>query len=119
MNKIVGVIVGLLILVGAIVLSIGTWHLEWFVKEANTNKESEIYQKSYGRQSALVQIIVDDVSELSDIDVAILKADASSKGPLMAQRKALVDRICSNNTLLTGTIELTGNTAVTVAKECQ
>jgi hypothetical protein len=119
MNKIwiaVGSIFAIILIAA---LSFGAWHLDWFVKEANTNKQAEIYQDSYGRQSALSQAIIDDVSELTDIDVAITKADAASKGPLIAQRKALVDRICSNNTLITGTIELTGNTAVVVARECE
>lgn len=98
-------------------LAVGTWHLDWFVREANTNRQSEVYQQSYGRQSSLVQAVTDDVAEVSDLDVVITQSPATAD-QLRAQRKAIIGRICSNAGLLTGTIPLPANAASFVAKEC-
>lgn len=115
MNKVGAVFAAVGVVALVVLLAIGAWHLGWFVKKADTNRESEVYQNSYGRQSALVQTVTDDVSEIADLDVTI----ATNPSPqLSAQRKALTDRVCSNAGLLTGTVPLSSSAAAFVAKEC-
>lgn len=103
-TKRVAAIVGGVILV--IALCIAAWQLNWFVAEKNQNRQAEINAKSYNRQSSLVTEIVRDIR------------DAETPNIPAAQRAAIVNRICDDSALLTGTIQLSISTQRFINKEC-
>jgi hypothetical protein len=95
--------------IGAVIVSvavlIGLFFLGWWVKEFATNRNAEILQDSYGRQNALVEQILNDISE--------------AEGDIPAnQRIAIVDVICDAEAKLTGSIELPIRAQTFINKEC-
>lgn len=85
---------------------VGGWLGGWWLKEESVNRNAEIRQDSFGLQNALVEQILDDISE----------AQADNLPP--AQRVAVVDIICDSASKLTGSIQLPDNASAFISKEC-
>jgi len=102
--------IGAVLLIAA--LGIGAWQLGWFVEAKNTNKRTEINDKSQGRQQALTSKVLRDIRTVRDIDTQD-QTDA-----VKAQRQAFVDEICDNAALLTGNVTLSPSAQGFIDQEC-
>ena len=98
-------VVGIAVTVALV--AVGIYLGSWWVMRDSTNRDAGIRQDSYGRQSALVEAILDDIRE----------ADAPATP--QAQRVAIVTIICDNAAKLTGSIELPYSAQNFINKECK
>lgn len=96
-------VVGVVVVVA---LAIAGWQLNWFVKSKDVNRNAQILNNSYGRQTALVDAINKEL------------VDAQTPGLPDGQRKAIVAQLCDNAGHLTGTITLSLVAREFIAKEC-
>ncbi len=104
-----GVATGVLATVAAIAvviaIVIGGYQLGWWLNKNATNRQAQIYQDSYGRQTALVDSIVDDIKE--------------AEGNIPAnQRIAIVDQICDNAAHLSDETRLPQHAIIFINQEC-
>ncbi len=93
-----------IVLIAAVI--VGGYQLGWWLKKDAVNRNAKINQDTYGRQNALVEQILDDIK------------DAETAGIPPQQRVAIIGQICDSANKLTGSIQLTGNAANFVAREC-
>jgi uncharacterized iron-regulated membrane protein len=108
-GTIVLIIGGLIIFVA---LMVGLWHLDWFVKEKNTDRQTQVIDKSVGRQQALTSKVLRDIRTVRTMDAQV-KTPA-----LKAQRIAIVNDICDNAALLTGSITMPATADSFIQQEC-
>jgi hypothetical protein len=105
-----GVATGVLATVVAIVLLVGIvvggYQLGWWLNKNATNRTAQIYQDSYGRQTALVDSIVDDIKEAQNPNLP------------KQQRIAIVDQICDNADHLSDVTRLPQHAITFIAQEC-
>jgi hypothetical protein len=102
--KTVGLTILGLVVVAA--LGVGAYLGGWWLKSDTTNRAAEVRQETFGRQNALVGAILDDIAEAQDPNIPA------------AQRVALVDIICDNAAVLTGSIQLPPSAETFVREEC-
>ena len=88
-----------------VAIAIGGWQLKWWMRSETVNRTAQINQDSYQRQNALIEGILDDISE--------------AQGNLpSAQRIAIVDQVCDSAAKLTGSIQLPASALAFIAQEC-
>ncbi len=86
-------------------LVVGLFFLGFWIKEYSTNRNAQILQDTYGRQNALVEQILDDISE--------------AEGDIPPnQRIAVIDGICDSAAKLTGSIQLPLNAQRFIQENC-
>lgn len=78
----------------------------WWLRRENTDRQARVNQRTYGRQNALVEQILDDIAE------------AENPAIPAAQRVAIVDIVCDSAAKLTGSIALPPNAARFIEQEC-
>jgi hypothetical protein len=78
----------------------------WWLRHDTTDRGARVQQRTYGRQNALVEQILDDIR------------DAETPGIPPAQRVAIIDQVCDSAAKLTGSIQLPAHAANFVAQEC-
>ena len=91
--KVIGVIVALGLLVG---LAIGGWQLGWWLKSSAASHNAQIYQRSYGAQSADVQELQSLITQVDTINVQTTAPSTppSEKSALEAQQSAIINQAC-------------------------
>lgn len=95
----------ILITIVSVAVIIGLFFLGWWLKEYAVNRNAEINQDTFGRQNALVEQILDDISE--------------AEGNIPPnQRIAIIDGVCDSAAKLTGTIELPFNAQRFIQENC-
>lgn len=95
-----------------IVLSIGAWQLGWFVKAKDTDRQTQVTDKSIGRQQALTTKVLRDIRTVHTMD-------AQGQTPaLKAQRIAIVNGICDSAALLTGSVTMPASAESFIKQEC-
>jgi hypothetical protein len=92
----------LLVAVVCVAAYLGVW---WLTRDT-TDRNARVQQRTYGRQNALVEQILDDIR------------DAETPGIPAPQRVAIVDQVCDSAAKLTGSIQLPTNAANFIAQEC-
>src|ERR1019366_2056629 len=91
------IIAGVMLVIALIIgLSLGGWDLYWRANTAATNKSAQIYQKSYGAQSAYVEQLRNQINQIDGIEVQINAPQTpSAEVPsLQAQKAAIVNQAC-------------------------
>lgn len=73
------------------------WSLGWWLEEKAVNKESHIFEKSYGSQSAYIEELQRGEVELSRIAVQIKdpRTPASERESLASQEAAVTQQTCA------------------------
>jgi uncharacterized membrane protein YhiD involved in acid resistance len=84
----VGMLILAVVVIGALVL--GGWAAGWWFKTENTQRNDQMYDKSYGRQQALRGQVVKNIGLVYEITAQIGTADPATADALAAQRKATV-----------------------------
>lgn len=111
-----------LITAGALLLIlvavVGAYQLGWWLEEDRVNREAEIDNDSYARQSALNDQVIDDYRTITDIDVQLSNASEEQAKPLRAQRQAILNEFCDNYAQLTGTTSLSDSILAYAEREC-
>jgi hypothetical protein len=102
-----GVALILLAVIVAVAVIIGGYQLGWWLEKDSVNRRARINQDSYNRQNALVEQVLDDISEAQDPNLPA------------AQRAAIVDQVCDSAAKLTGSIELPLSAQNFINQECQ
>lgn len=110
MKTALATIAGLLVVAA---LGIGVWQLGWFVEAKNTDRRTQVNDRSQGRQQALTSKVLRDIRTVRDID-----ANQEPTPEIAAQRQAIVDGICDNAALLTGNVTLSATAESFINQEC-
>lgn len=108
--KAVMAVVGGIIVVA--ILSVAVWQLGWFVEEKNVDRRTQVDNNSIGRQQALTDAVLRNVTVIRDIDTQ------EQTPAVIAQRKAIVSATCSDYAKLTGSVTLDPSTESFLAQEC-
>ena len=110
----------LLVLVILAVVVVGGWLGGWWLKEETTNRNSQINNDSYARQSALADEVIDLHTQITDLDVRAAGdgVNAEQKTLILTQRAALVNNLCDAFDQTTGTTTLPTDIYTFTAKEC-
>lgn len=103
------VIVGFILVV---VLGIAAWQLGWFVEAKNVDRRTQVDNNSMGRQQALTSKVLRDISTVRTMDNQV------PTPALKAQRIAIVEDICTNAGLLTGSVTMPASAESFINKEC-
>lgn len=111
------IVLGALALVVAIALAVGAWHLGWLAQSANQDRRTEINDRSYARQQALLVESTRLVSTVSEIDSQI-EASPDSTKTLSAQRRAIVAQACEIALKLTAETTQPQALKAFISKEC-
>lgn len=98
--------------VAVVVLSVAAWQLDWFVKEKNTDRQTQVTNNSIGRQQALQSAVLRQIATVRDIDTQ------EQTPAVIAQRKAIVTDICENAGMLTGSLTLPASAVEFTSQEC-
>lgn len=98
--------------VAVIILSIAAWQLDWFVKEKNTDRQTQVTNNSIGRQQAIQSAVLRQIATVRDIDTQ------EQTPEVIAQRKAIVTEICENAGMLTGSLTLPASAVEFTSQEC-
>lgn len=78
----------------------------WWLTRDTTDRQARVNQRTYGRQNALVEQILDDIAE------------AETAGLPPQQRAAIIDIICDSAAKLTDSIELPNGAQLFITREC-
>lgn len=98
---------GVLLAVTLVIVAIvGIYLGFWWLRHDTTDRGARVQQRTYGRQNALVEQILDDIRE----------ADAPATPP--QQRAAIIDIVCDSYDKLTGSIQLPPHAQSFIIKEC-
>ena len=115
--KAVGAVL-LVLALGAAIL-VGGWLGGWWLKEESVNRNSQINNDSYARQTALTEEIVDLHTQIADLDVrAAGDVTPEQKTLILTQRASLVNNLCSAFDQTTGTATLPTDIYTFTAQEC-
>lgn len=94
-----------LIVVGLVFVGVGVglWRLHWWMFSKGVNYQAHIYEQSYGAQSAYLQQLEQEISEIRGVQVQINAPSTpkSERSSLQAQLTALSNQACSNAGLIT------------------
>lgn len=92
------VLLGVAALVVAVAVVLGGWAAGWWFKTQNTNRESNLYQHQYGRQTALRDDISRKLGAVTDITVQLADPAVTSQqaAALSAQRLAVARQVCAD-----------------------
>lgn len=90
MLKAIGLTVLALIVVVA--LSVGVWHLGWFVKEANTNRSTSLRNDRVGTQTAIQDEVLSSISDY----YLIAETNVAGRNAIKNQACTLIDRLNDN-----------------------
>jgi len=99
-----------LIIVG--VLAVAAWQFGWFVEAKNTDRRTQVVDQSLGRQQALQGQVLRQIAEVRSIDTQE-PTEANA-----AQRIAIVDSLCINAGMLTGSLTLPASAETFINQEC-
>lgn len=105
----------LAVIVGFVVvaaLSVAAWQIGWKVEEKNVDRRTEIGNDSLGRQQALTDQVLNEISTIRDIDTQ------QQTPEVIAQREAIVEQMCSNASKLTGRITMAPTAQSFITTEC-
>ena len=95
-----------------VILSVAVWQLGWFVKAKDTDRQTQVTDKSIGRQQALTSKVLRDIRTVQTMD-------AQGQTPaLKAQRIAIVNELCDNAALLTGSVTMPATADSFISQEC-
>ena len=114
-NVATGVLVTVGVIALIVALTLGGWAAGWWFKTQNTNRQRQLDQNNYGTQLGYVQKIDNEIVEVRNIDVQLTQVSNSEKPGLSAQRQAIVNQICTTETLLTS---VPTNIAAFASTEC-
>lgn len=82
----------LLAVVVVVALSVGVWQLGWFVKEANTNRNTSLRNDRVGTQTALQDEVLSSISDY----YLIAESNVAGRNAIKNQACTLIDRLNSN-----------------------
>lgn len=90
------VVAGVLSVVMIFVVVFGGWELGWWFKTQNTNRNTHLYQHSYGAQTADNDAFQNDLQAIAAINVQIQTPGNSVAeiNALKAQRQAVMNQAC-------------------------
>jgi hypothetical protein len=111
--------IALLSVVALVLITVGGYLGGWWLKEDSTNRNTEIQDSSYGRQTALVDEVLDSANEVARIDVAIASADTATQEAYLSQRAAIVLTMCDSAAKLTGKVPLSASAESLIFQECE
>jgi hypothetical protein len=94
------------------------WRVGWWFKTQDTQRQDQMYDQSYGRQTALKDQVTKNVALVLAITGQISQGDPADTAPLQAQRKAVVSMVCADAARINPTNPLTGDQAAFVAANC-
>lgn len=100
-GAVIGVITLCLVVLGGIIF--GGWEAGWWFRTADTNREAQVYQQSYGVQTSIGDALSRQITDISKIDVQLADPATSpdQKQMLQAQKQHEVDDACNMYTRLT------------------
>ena len=86
-------VVGLIVLAGLI---FGGWEAGWWFRTQNVNRTAHLFQNSYGTQSAYIEQLQNQITQIDAIDVQVADTNtpASEVTALQAQKKAIINQAC-------------------------
>lgn len=88
--KAVGATILALILVVA--LAVGAWHLGWFVKQADTNRNTSLRNDRVGTQTAIQDEVLSSISDY----YLIAESNVAGRNAVKNQACTLIDRLNDN-----------------------
>ncbi len=96
------------------------WRVGWWFRTENTQREDQLYDNSYGRQSALKDQVTKNVALVFAITVQIEQAhdDPASQAALAAQREAVGQQVCADAVRINPSNYLRGPQALFVETNC-
>ena len=106
MKVLVASVASVLVAVLIVVIGVGGYLGGWWLREDAVNRTAQINNDSYNRQNALVEQILDDITEAQDPSI------------VSGQRIAIVSQICDSAGKLTGAISLSFSTEQFISEEC-
>jgi hypothetical protein len=93
---IAGIIAGMLVV--AIVI-IGGWKLNWWLANANANKQTQVTNEGVSNQSGIQTAISQKIDDIAGVNLSILQANAANEpsvaSALDSQRVRLVEEVCN------------------------
>lgn len=84
-----GIGAAILAIIAVIVIAVGAWQLNWFVKEKNTERQVQIDNRQLGTQTAWRDEALDSVGEYYSTD----PANSAARGVLRSQACDLISRL--------------------------
>lgn len=98
---------------------VGLYQGGWWLREDGVNRNSEINNDSYARQSALATEVIDLHTQITDLDVRLAGDVTDSQRTLIGtQRAALVNNLCTKFDQSTGTTTIPTDIIAFAAQEC-
>lgn len=103
----------------AVLILVGMYQGAWWLKEDGVNRNSEINNDSYARQSGLSEAIIGLHTQVTDMDIrAAGDVTEAQKVAILTGRAALVDELCSKYDQVTGTTTIPNDIHSFAAQEC-
>lgn len=98
------VLFGLVAAVLVVGISIAGWKLDWFVTNANTNRQAHVIRNGYSNQQTLREEITRKIADVKDMDTQIAAQTPTMDivPQLTAQRKAIVAMVCQDAAQISG-----------------
>jgi len=109
-------VIGVIVLV--VVLSVVAWQGYWWLNRASTQRQAEIREDTFARQTALADEVITLYDDVTTVDVQLLTAARDQRPALEAQRAAFVDRLCDAYGRMNGTVGIPASTEAFAEGEC-
>jgi hypothetical protein len=89
--------------VAVIVIGIGIWQFDWFMKAKNVDRQTQIDRNNWGTQRTYESVVKAAIPEIAGLDATIANpnATAEQKAAWSAQRKAEVTKACDAASYIT------------------
>lgn len=112
------IVIGVAI-VGVLII-VGMYQGSWWLQEDAVNRNSQINNDSYARQSGLADQIIDLHKEATRLDVTLAGDDlnADQKEAVSINRESLVNDLCDKYAQTTGTTTIPEDIHSFAAQEC-
>ena len=119
MSKGKAIALGIVVVIAAGAALVGLYMGGWWLKEDAVNRNSNINNDSYARQSSLADEIDDLHTQITDLDVTLAgDLTASQEEAVQTNRASLVSNLCTSYGQSTGTTTLSPAIHSFAAREC-
>lgn len=99
-GKIAAAVIGALVVIAG--FSVAAWKLDWFVTNANANRQAHVIRNGYSNQQTLREEITKKIADVKDMDVQIASSPTDTVAQLTAQRRAIVAIVCQDAVQISG-----------------
>lgn len=115
MNNVSRGLIAVVLAIVFVLVVVGGYLGGWWLKTDTTNRTSKLNRKSFEQQTTYRDEMIRRISDVQSIDVQIAQSP-ELRPQLEAQRRAVVNIVCRDNTHIQGGLD--NSTAAFVSKEC-